>query len=203
MHAPLPPLAGPVRYADRPAREPEPEPDVYRPSPQKIEAPPPSPVFTSAPSVIVERRGRGAVFLAAAAAVVAVLAAIFVVMLIIGRPGGPAGAPTAQETQGTEPLPSRAAATDLTLSDHGGSVTLRWADPAQERAGFAVKMGATKDTLILVTGNLGAKPTFTITGLNAKFNYCFSVVTIYSGTELRDSDVVCTTRGGAKPSGTR
>lgn len=203
VHAPLPSLAGPVRYADRPAPEPEPEPDVYRPSPQRIEAPAPAPVFTAAPSVIVERRGRGAVFLAAAAAVVAVLAAVFVVMLIIGRPGGPAADPAAQQTQDAEPLPSRAAATDLTLSDHGGSITLRWTDPAQQRAGFAVKMGATKESLTLVTGNLGSKPTFTITGLNAKFDYCFSVVTIYSGTELRDSDVVCTTRGSAKPSGTR
>jgi hypothetical protein len=192
-----------VRFADRPAGpEPEPEP-VYRPTPSQIEAPPPAPVFTAAPSVIVERRGRGAVFLAAAAAVVAVLAAVFVVMLIVGRPGGPAEIPAQQATQGSEPVPSHGPATDVALSDHGGSVTLRWTDPAQQRAGFAVKMGATKDSLTLVTGNLGSKPTFTITGLNAKYNYCFSVVTIYSGTELRDSEAVCTIRSSAKPSGTR
>lgn len=202
-HAPLPSLSGPVRFADRPA-EPEPEPEpAYRPTPPKIEAPPPAPVFTAAPSVIVERRGRGAVFLAAAAALVAVLAAVFVVMLIIGRPGGPAGTPAQQETQETEALPSHGPATEVTIADHGASVTLRWTDPAERQAGFAVKMGATKDSLTLVTGNLGSKPTFTITGLNAKYNYCFSVVTIYSGTELRDSEAVCTTRSPAKPSRTR
>lgn len=202
-HAPLPSLNGPVRFAERPA-EPEPEPEpVYRPPLPAVEAPAPSQVFTTAPAVIVERRGRGSVYLAAAAAVVAVLAAAFVVMLILGRPGGTPNTPAQQETQGTEPQPSHGPATDLALSDHGGSITLRWTDPAQEQAGFAVKMGATKDSLTLVTGNLGSRPTFTITGLNAKYNYCFSVVTIYSGTELRDSDVVCTTRSAAKPSRTR
>jgi Tetratricopeptide repeat len=201
-HAPLPSLSGPVRFADRPA-EPEPEGEpAYQPAPPKIEAPPPAPVFTAAPSVIVERRGRGAVFLAAAAAVVAVLAAVFVVMLILGRPGAPAETPAQQESQGTE-LPSHGPATGVTITDHGGSVTVRWNDPAQQRAGFAVKMGATKDSLTLVTGNLGSKPTFTITGLNAKYNYCFSVVTIYSGTELRDSEAVCTARSSAVPSGSR
>ena len=203
-HAPLPSLSGPVRFAARPAEaEPDEEP-VYRPAPQqRIEAPAPAPVFTSAPSVIVERRGRGAVYLAAAAALVAVLAAVFVVMLIIGRPSGVANNPALNETPTAASPPERGPATDLALSDHGGSVTLRWTDPAAAQAGFAVKMGATKDSLTLVTGNLGSTPTFTITGLNARFNYCFSVVTIYSGTELRDSEVICTTRGSAKPSRSR
>ena len=219
-HAPLPSLSGPVRFKERP-HEPDSEP-IYRPAlaqtpdpardadltqrgdaAQRTGAPAPAPVFTTPPSVIVERRGRGAVFLATAAAVVAVLAAVFVVMLILGRPGGPAGTPALSSSQDATPAPSRGPATGLTLSDHGGSVTLRWADPADAQAGFAVKMGATKDSLTLVTGNLGSKSAFTITGLNARYNYCFSVVTIYSGTELRDSEVVCTARTSAKPSRTR
>ena len=202
-HAPLPPLSGPVRFAER-LSEPEPAPEpIHRPEPQQIAAPAPAPVFTSAPSVIVERRGRGAVFLAAGAAIVAVLAAVFVVMLIIGRPGGQPGNPVLPDTPDAASPAERGPATGLALSDHGGSVTLRWTDPADKQAGFAVKMGATKDSLTLVTGNLGSTPTFTITGLNARYNYCFSVVTIYSGTELRDSEVICTARASAKPSRSR
>jgi hypothetical protein len=197
VHAPLPALSGPVRFADRPAPV-APEP-VAAPAPLVERAAPPAAVFTAAPSVIVERRGRGAVFLAAAAAVVAVLA-VFVVMLILGRPDGSANTPGPAQSPDAQSPAERGPATGLTLSDHGGSVTLRWTDPAQAQAGFAVKMGATKESLTLVTGNLGSKPTFTITGLNARYNYCFSVVTIYSGTELRDSDVVCTARASAKPS---
>jgi hypothetical protein len=200
VHAPLPSLSGPVRYADRPA---DAEPDavpVYRPAQPAIEAPAPAPVFTAAPSVIVERRGRGAVFLAIAAAVVAVLAAVFVVLLVVGRPTSQPNDQTSVDSPAAVTPPERGPATDLTLSDHGSSVTLRWTDPAKAQAGFAVKMGSTQDSLTLVTGNLGATPTFTITGLNARFNYCFSVVTIYSGTELRDSQAVCTKRGDAQPS---
>jgi hypothetical protein len=121
-------------------------------------------------------------------------------MLILGRPGGSPNTPGQAQSPDAQSPAERGPATGLTLSDHGGSVTLRWTDPAQAQAGFAVKMGATKESLTLVTGNLGSKPTFTITGLNARYNYCFSVVTIYSGTELRDSDVVCTARASAKPS---
>lgn len=202
-HAPLPSLSGPVRFTERPA-DPEPEPmPIHRPQPHIETAPPPSPVFTAPPSVIVERRGRGAVVLAAGAALVAVLAAVFVVMLILGRPSGSGGPAPLTESPVVESPAERGPATDVTLSDHGGSVTLRWTDPAHEQAGFAVKMGATKETLTLVTGNLGATPTFTITGLNSKYNYCFSVVTIYSGSELRDSEVVCTTRGKAAPTRSR
>lgn len=199
VHAPLPSLSGPVRFADRPAPSAQ-EPIAPAPPPRVEQAAPPAAVFTTAPSVIVERRGRGAVFLAAAAAVVAVLAAVFVVMLILGRPTGTPNDPAQADPPAGQSPAERGPATDLSLSDHGGSVTLRWTDPAQAQAGFAVKMGASKDTLTLVTGNLGSKPTFTITGLNARFNYCFSVVTIYSGTELRDSEVVCTARASAKPS---
>jgi Tetratricopeptide repeat len=198
VHAPLPSLSGPVRFADRPAPV-APEP-IAAPPPPVERAAPPAAVFTAPPSVIVERRGRGAVFLAAAAAVVAVLAAVFVVMLILGRPSGSANPPGQAESPAEQSPAEHRPVTGFTLSDHGGSVTLRWTDPAQGQAGFAVKMGATKESLTLVTGNLGSKPTFTITGLNARYNYCFSVVTIYSGTELRDSDVVCTARASAKPS---
>jgi Tetratricopeptide repeat len=196
-HAPLPPLSGPVRYIPAPADEPMSLEPVAPPLPV---APPPSPVFTSAPSVIVEKRGRGAMVAAVAAALVAVMAAGVVVILLLGRgttPSGP-GPVTAESPQ--SPAAQHGPATNLTLSDKGDSITLRWTDPSGGSAGFAVKMGASKDTMKLVTGNLGAKPTFTITGLNAKFSYCFSVVTIYSGAEIYESASVCAVRGSAKAS---
>ncbi|WP_027347102.1 tetratricopeptide repeat protein [Hamadaea tsunoensis] len=190
-HAPLPSLPGPVRFAERPA---EPMPEPVRAPARTPEVAAPSPVFTAPPSVIVERRGRGTMLLAVAAALVAVVAAGVVVMVLIGRGQQPStgGDPRAAQSQ-VDHVP----ATDLAIGDHGDSITLRWSDPASGQAGFAVKMGATKESMKLVTGNLGGKPTFTITGLNAKYDYCFSVVTIYSATELLESQPVCTNRPGS------
>ncbi|MCP2328187.1 hypothetical protein HDA40_006694 [Hamadaea flava] len=197
QHAPLPSLSGPVRYAQNPVDE---SADLQPIAPPPIPVAQPSQVFTAAPSVIVEKRGRGAMAAAVAAALVAVVAAGVVVVLMLSRGTTPSGTgPQTTESQQSTGAP-RGAATNLTISDRGDSITLRWTDPAGGSAGFAVKMGASRDAMKLVTGNLGAKPTFTITGLNAKFSYCFSVVTIYSGAEIYESTPVCTTRGSAKPS---
>lgn len=197
QHAPLPSLSGPVRYAQNPVDE---SADLEPIAPPPIPVAQPSQVFTAAPSVIVEKRGRGAMAAAVAAALVAVVAAGVVVVLMLSRGTTPSGTgPQTTESQQSTGAP-RGAATNLTISDRGDSITLRWTDPAGGSAGFAVKMGASRDAMKLVTGNLGAKPTFTITGLNAKFSYCFSVVTIYSGAEIYESTPVCTTRGSAKPS---
>ncbi|NUT33858.1 MAG: fibronectin type III domain-containing protein, partial [Hamadaea sp.] len=199
QHAPLPSLAGPVRFPT--SQHPQVHIDEERPTPPPPPVAAPSPVFTSAPAVIVEKRGRGTMVAAVAAALVAVVAAGVVVFLLIGRgqtPGGPSG--TGQQQGQQQPAGKHGPATGLQLSDRGDAITLRWQDPADGVAGFAVKMGPSREDLKLVTGNLGNKPTFTITGLNAKFTYCFSVVTIYSGTEVLDSDPICTTRSSSKAS---
>jgi hypothetical protein len=193
QHAPLPALSGPLRFPAQPVPSVADEPPPAPPAPTP--AAPPQ-IFTSAPSVIVERRGRGTMVAAVAAALVAVIAAGVVVVLLLGRGGAPGG-PMGQRTGQLERQAAHAPAGELSLGDHGDSITLRWTDPAAGQAGFAVKMGPSRETVKLVTGNLGSKPAFTITGLNAKYTYCFSVVTIYSATELLDSDPVCTARAGA------
>ncbi|NUT04684.1 MAG: tetratricopeptide repeat protein [Hamadaea sp.] len=196
QHAPLPSLSGPVRYAQKPADE---SAALGPIAPPPVPVAQPSQIFTATPSVIVEKRGRGAMVAAVAAALVAVVAAGVVVVLMLNRGTDPAG-PGPQTAESQSAGAQHGPATNLTISDRGDSITLRWTDPAGGSAGFAVKMGASRDAMKLVTGNLGAKPTFTITGLNAKFSYCFSVVTIYSGAEIYESNPVCTTRGSAKPS---
>jgi hypothetical protein len=196
QHAPLPALSGPVRFSSATAPEPLVEQPAAPPPPPVAQ---PSQVFTSAPAVIVEKRGRGASLAAIGAALVAVVAAGVVIFVLFANrnvPGGPGGDPQTSPQQQVQ----RGPATNLAISDRGDSITLRWTDPAAGAAGFAVKMGPSRDSMKLVTGNLGGKPTFTITGLNARFAYCFSVVTIYSGSEFYDSAPVCTTRTSAKPS---
>ena len=196
QHAPLPALSGPVRFTSAPTAEPHVEQPAAPPPPPVVQ---PSQIFTSTPAVIMDTRGRGASLAAIAAALVAVVAAGVVIFVLLGRGNEPAG-PGVDPQTSPQQQAQRGPATNLAISDRGDSITLRWTDPAGGAAGFAVKMGPSRDSMKLVTGNLGGKPTFTITGLNARFAYCFSVVTIYSGSEFFDSAPVCTTRTSAKPS---
>jgi hypothetical protein len=104
----------------------------------------------------------------------------------------PAVPPT--EVEPPTPTPAARAPTGLRLRDDGGSVTLRWNDPSAGLVPFIVtggRIGATPAPLDSVPSG---RTTSTIYGLNARFDYCFTVAAVWSPDEIASSIRTCTDR---------
>jgi hypothetical protein len=155
---------------------------------------------------------------------VAVLAAAAVVAFQIVSPGADAGAgpgatPLAGASIGADAPPSTGASatfdvatppltpatttptgtrssppTGIRLTDHGGSVTLAWQDPAAGQAPFIVA-GGRRDALSSPLQTVPAgRTTVTIYGLNTGYDYCFTVAAVYSTDLIAPSMRTCTRR---------
>jgi hypothetical protein len=166
---------------------------VYRhaPAPSESQAPhlaPPVRVSHETDGAPYGKRGPAlfAVIAAVLAAVIAVAALVFVLANRDGDGGGKGGEDV--------PTLSGEAPGDVVLRDRGGFVQLSWTDPAAGTTSFLVTGGRPGEVLKPL-GQVGpGKTTYTLQGLNAKLDYCFAVVAVYSTTTFATSPPACTTR---------
>jgi len=144
---------------------------------------------------------------------VAVLAGVTVIAVVIGlllflRPGRDqpsAGPPPSDDdtsvpsltVTATPSLGREGAPTDLKIEkDTGDSVTLVWTDPTGGTLSYVAVQQKTSDedaqTQQVPPGD--TRKTVTFTGLDPDRNYCFTVLVVYTVTNLATSDPECTHR---------
>ncbi|SCE63935.1 Fibronectin type III domain [Micromonospora matsumotoense] len=142
-------------------------------------------------------RGRGRT-VAVVAGVVVLLAA-----------GGTIGAVTLDRnadgpTRSTDTAPRQTAGPapgDLKLRDDAATITVTWSDPSDGSVPFMVAGGRTGRALgVMATVDPG-QTSFTVNGLNAEVDYCFTVLAVYSTDAFATSGQVCTDRVRPSPSG--
>ncbi|WKU08820.1 fibronectin type III domain-containing protein [Micromonospora sp. HUAS LYJ1] len=136
---------------------------------------------------------------------VAVVAGVVLVLTA----GGTVGALTlGQDTDGpqrsTGTAPRETAGpppTDLKLRDDAATITVTWSDPSDGSVPFMVAGGRTGRALgVMATVDPG-QTSFTVNGLNADVDYCFTVLAVYSTDSFATSGQVCTDRVRPSPSG--
>lgn len=170
-------------------------------SPGASISPTPAPARQQAPEPPPARRSRGATVAAAIAAAAAVLAVTVAAVVVLtdrrdANPPSPQGqdASTAPSSAPRALPPQR-----VRVSADGGVVTVTWADPSGGTAPFIIA-GARAGEQQRAMGQVPAGTTrYQLNGLNARLDYCFVVVAVYSADELVPSERVCTQRS-AEPS---
>ncbi|HKT05283.1 MAG TPA: tetratricopeptide repeat protein [Rugosimonospora sp.] len=192
-----PPPPAPPRH--RPVLVPEAEPGVWRPatepvpgSPARFEPPAPR----RAPAGPPEERQRVRVPLIALTVVAAaglLAVAVFGVLTVLA-PREPAAPPT-----GAASVPVLVPPADVRLRDDGGSVTLTWKDPGRGTLPFIVSGGRAGEQSHPYPPVPPGQTSFTVSGLNANLDYCFTVVAVYTTDQFAPSDLVCTRRGTPTP----
>ena len=130
--------------------------------------------------------------MAAVAAVVAVTV-VAISLLTGGDPPPDTAAPTPGPTITGEPP------TELLLRDDGGAVTLTWTDPTAGTVPFIVAAGRSGEQLQLMATVNPGDTDFTANGLNARLDYCFTVLAVYGTDRYATSGQVCTTRTSPSP----
>ncbi|MEV6302688.1 tetratricopeptide repeat protein [Actinoplanes sp. NPDC051861] len=137
------------------------------------------------------RRGMAlfAVIAATLSAVVAVAALVFVLADRTGTPGTAPAGETDVPTQ--EAIPPG----DISLTDEGTAVEVRWTDPAGGTVPFMVTMARPGETLRPVSSVGPGETSFRMGGLSKRLDYCFAVVAVYATDNFKTSDQVCTERG--------
>lgn len=138
-------------------------------------------------------RGRGwAIFAAFVAGLAVVIAVVALVVVLAARKGGD-GDVTDVPTLGGRPP------TDVRLRDVGSVVELSWRDPTDGTVSFVV-MGGHPDEQLRAMGRLGPSQTrLRLQGLNAKLDYCFTVVAVYATDRVSPSPQACTSRTSPRP----
>ncbi|MFI9641428.1 hypothetical protein ACIG87_15420 [Micromonospora sp. NPDC051925] len=169
-----------------------------------VDVPPPVegtgyPALTSSyPVRAAGSRGRGRT--------VAVVAGVVVVLLAVG---GTIGAVTLRGDstgpgQSADTAPRETAGPpphDLKLRDDAATITVTWSDPSNGSVPFMVAGGRTGRPLgVMATVDPG-ETSFTVNGLNAEVDYCFTVLAVYSTNAFATSGQVCTDRVRSSPSG--
>ncbi|SCG68576.1 Fibronectin type III domain-containing protein [Micromonospora humi] len=145
-----------------------------------------------------EPRGRNRTVLAlvVGGAVLAVVAAVAGGAVWLNRDAAPpAPAPTAVKPKVTGPPPG-----DLRLRDDTTTITVTWTDPTDGGVPFVVAGGRAGQKLgVMATVDAG-QTRYTVNGLSAKLDYCFTVLAVYSTDTYATSGQVCTDReGGGTP----
>jgi hypothetical protein len=143
---------------------------------------------------------RGPALFAAIAAVLAAVIAVAALVFVLANRDGDSGGKGNQDV----PTLSGEAPGDVVLRDRGGFVQLSWTDPAAGKTSFLVTGGRPGEVLRPL-GQVGpGQTTYTLQGLNAKLDYCFAVVAVYSTTTFATSPPACTTRAPSPgPSATK
>jgi hypothetical protein len=123
--------------------------------------------------------------------------------LLRPRAHAPAGSSTPAATTPSVALsPAKAAPSGVRLRDGGDSITLSWQDPSGGTAPIIVA-GARAGEESRPFAHLPPGPTtYTVNGLNARLEYCFTVVAVYSTDSVAVSPLVCTHRA-SNPQPTR
>lgn len=142
----------------------------------------------------VQRPRAATVAAGVAATVAAALAAVVVVGDDRSPPvAGPGGGPTT-----LAPVVA-AAPTGVKLDAGGEAVGLSWADPADGRVPFVVTGGRRGERQAVMAQLDPGVTGYRVNGLNPRLDYCFTVIALYSATQLAKSDQVCTDRATDAP----
>ncbi|WP_405094273.1 hypothetical protein OG767_21700 [Micromonospora sp. NBC_01392] len=103
----------------------------------------------------------------------------------------PAPAPGAVKPKVTGPPPG-----DLRLRDDTTTITVTWTDPTDGGVPFVVAGGRAGQKLgVMATVDAG-QTRYTVNGLSARLDYCFTVLAVYSTDSYATSGQVCTDREG-------
>ncbi|WP_229400353.1 fibronectin type III domain-containing protein [Micromonospora okii] len=148
-----------------------------------------------------EEKGRGRTTMVVAAVVALVVLAIMVGVAVLVFGGDAAPPPeAAPASPSAAAKPSGPPPGELKLRDDGGTIALTWTDPSSGAVPFMVAGGRTGQKLgVMATVDPG-QTSYTVNGLNARVDYCFTVLAVYSTDAFATSGQVCTERGaGATP----
>ncbi|MFF5180033.1 hypothetical protein ACFY2Q_18580 [Micromonospora sp. NPDC000316] len=146
-------------------------------------------------------RGRGMLIGAAVAAVVAVVAVVGLGAVLLNRDDPPpsGSATAAAPTTATAPTAAGPAPGDLALRDDSATITLSWTDPSGGAVPFMIAGGRAGQALgVLATVDPG-RTSYTVSGLNSRVDYCFTVLAVYSTDSFATSGQVCTERERSSP----
>jgi hypothetical protein len=145
------------------------------------------------------RSGRAPMLILVAIAVMALLGGAVAAMAAFRASGsdrttGTTSAPAAPTSASPSPsLGTAGAPTGVQIRDQGGTVTLSWTDPASAQVPFLIAGGPGKQVRAMGSTTAGVT-TYTLNGLNAKLDYCFTVGAVYGVEQVAVSDFVCTHR---------
>lgn len=146
------------------------------------------------------RRGRNwtamvAVLAAAGVAAVAIVGTGVVVFLRTDPAVAPLPeAPRASAAGTPSGVPSAPPPTELSLRDDLTSVTLTWTDPSGGVVPFVVAAGQAGQQLGAKDRVEPGRTSYTLNGLSAEVDYCFTVLAVYSTETFTTSGQVCTNR---------
>ncbi|MEV0899882.1 fibronectin type III domain-containing protein [Actinoplanes sp. NPDC049802] len=133
------------------------------------------------------------------ATVVALVGVGALVHVLADRSQEPVAQVTGATVEPSVPVLGGAPPTGLELDDRGASVGLAWDDPAKGKAPFIITMAKRGEQLKPVANVGPGVGEFRVSGLNAKLDYCFAVVAVYSTKQVSSSVQECTKRGAARP----
>ncbi|WP_431910432.1 tetratricopeptide repeat protein [Micromonospora carbonacea] len=137
-------------------------------------------------------RGRVLVVVVVVAALVVVVVVVGVAALVLGRAAGPPPPTTPSVAAG--PTVDGPPPGDLELRDDSSTITLTWTDPSAGAMPFMVAGGRAGQKLgVMATVDPG-QTSYTVNGLNARVDYCFTVLAVYSTDAFATSGQVCTQR---------
>lgn len=132
--------------------------------------------------------------LAAAVAVFAALVVVVVTLLDGADPPADPGPSTGTAVASDPP-------TELKLRDDGAAITVTWTDPTAGTVPFVVAGGRAGQTLSAMASVDPGTTSYTVNGLNARVEYCFTVLAVYSTETYATSGQVCTNRSGSPTPG--
>ncbi|MEU4591605.1 fibronectin type III domain-containing protein [Micromonospora aurantiaca (nom. illeg.)] len=144
-------------------------------------------------------RNRTVLALVVGGAVLAVVAAVGVGVVLLNREAAPPPAPV-PASGAASPKVAGPPPGDLKLRDDTTTVTVTWTDPTNGGVPFVVAGGRAGQKLgVMATVDAG-QTRYTVNGLSAKLDYCFTVLAVYSTDSYATSGQVCTDReGGGTP----
>nr|QLJ96234.1 fibronectin type III domain-containing protein [Micromonospora carbonacea] len=139
------------------------------------------------------------IVVAVVVALVVLVIMVGVAVMVFGRDAAPppeTGPPAASATPTVGGPPPG----DLKLRDDSSTITLTWTDPSAGAVPFMVAGGRAGQKLgVMATVDPG-QTSYTVNGLNARVDYCFTVLAVYSTDAFATSGQVCTQREpGATP----
>ena len=140
-----------------------------------------------------QRRGMG-LFAAIAAVLAAGIAVVALVFVLANR-----GTGQSQSRDSSVPTLAGKEPTDVRLRDEGSKIEISWHDPSAGTVSFVVTMGHPGELLKPLASLGPGQTSYQLGALNAKLNYCFTVVAVYRADQFATSVPTCTTRAGARP----
>ncbi|WP_275408331.1 tetratricopeptide repeat protein [Asanoa iriomotensis] len=149
-------------------------------------------------------RGRSATVAAFVAAAAAVVAALLVVFVVLRRETEPPRVGAVPEVSAGAPIPTGPALggappTDLAVRADGDALLLTWTDPTAGTVPFIVAAGRAGTQLRAMATIEPGATRYLANGLSSRYDYCFTVVAVYSSDQYAASGQVCTTRTTKSP----